>query len=80
MCVRDCVWEKFLKLDLKREKGAVMYVRETENNADGRRQTKVNLLCQAATEQDAGSPACLFKGRMIVSEPAVAVAAVKRLI
>lgn len=35
VCVR-----KFCKTELKRERGAVIYVREIENNAGGRRQRR----------------------------------------
>lgn len=41
-----CECEKcFVKQSFRREKGAVIYVRDVENNARGRRQPKVNLLC-----------------------------------
>lgn len=62
MCVSV---RKFCKTEFKREKGAVIYVREIENNAGGWRQetAKVNLLC---TLQLNKTPACLsvclFKG------------------
>lgn len=51
------MYEKSLvKQSLKREKGAVIYVREMENNAGGRRQTKVSLLCMLQLNK---TPACL---------------------
>lgn len=41
-----CECEKsFVKQSFRREKGTVIYVRDVENNARGRRQPKVNLLC-----------------------------------
>lgn len=63
----ECVWEKFTKTELKREKGAVIYVRDVENNAGGRRQTKVNLLCMLQLNKTpACLSVCLFKGRVPV--------------
>ena len=58
--VKGCVCEKSWVKQLKREKGAVIYVREAENNAAGGRRTKVDLLC---TLQLNKMSACLSEGR-----------------
>lgn len=55
MCV--CERGKFSKTELKREKGAVMYVREVENNAGGRRHAKVSLLCMFELKKTPALPA-----------------------
>lgn len=55
--------KKKKKAGLKRKKGAVIYVRVMENNAGGRRSTKVSLLCVLGLNK---TPGCLFEeGRMV---------------
>lgn len=53
-CVCECEKVFFRETAFKREKGAVIYVRELQNNAGGRQETvKVSQLVMCAT------PACL---------------------
>lgn len=57
-CEKSLWRKKKKKAGLKREKGAVIYVRVMENNAGGRRGTKVSLLCVLGLNK---TPGCLLE-------------------